>query len=264
MKPEVMKYGLTDAKVPLWLRFPYITTGYRLGGTYTDAVLGLFRWHNEFINAWTMVISLLVGTCLMLHTILTGPPHIVGPTLSMWIGQALHHPFSIAYHLCMPLSEDVFHRYRSLDVCFILIMNVFATLGLAWAAWGKTVGIICATVCGLIAGAGMLYVLLNQEHKRVSRVTIITLIGITALGYYGPVVARAIVAVRNNHFMSHAFIGAIILLVGHGLAGIAYGTHFPQRLAPHGQLDSVCTSQILAHLLVTSVYNYGYMYIKHV
>lgn len=144
-----------------------------------------------------------------------------------------------------------------MDVCFILVMNTLASLGLAWAAWGRTSGIMCAGACVPVTVVGVIRVWRRYKaRERAARGETVALIGLTAVGYYGPVIVRA---AYERCIFSHAFIGAIVMIVGHGLAAVVYMTHLPQRIAPRGCLDSVCTSQSLLHLLVAGVYNYGYI-----
>lgn len=50
--------GLLEAEVPHGLHLAGIKRGYRMGGTYGECLwghLGLFAWHNQTLNAHTMI-----------------------------------------------------------------------------------------------------------------------------------------------------------------------------------------------------------------
>lgn len=129
---EQMSFGLRDSQVPEWLRFHGVTTGYRMGGTYGQALLSLFRIHNECVNAWTMIATSAFSTAALAYVLAYIQPVGVNilPFIIFWFSALVHLPFSVGYHLFMPISPTAYNFWRKLDIAFIFVSSIFLTFSL--------------------------------------------------------------------------------------------------------------------------------------
>ena len=242
-----MTYKATE--VPIWLRIPFIDSGYMLGNyTWLQAMT---TWHNETVNAWTMVFSLALGTVMFAK-------YSTWPCVLLWLAQVLHHPVSIAYHTLKGRSQQAWIYWRNLDLTLILIMNVLLTLAFSWRIWGCTGALITTSIIVWIAFIGI-----QEIHKGAPDCKrILKLIGMCAMGYYIPVVYRAIAGcMAGETWSSPAVIGAIGMLLCHTVAGLLYATKWPERAFP-GTLCTLGTSHNALHVLLFVIFNYGYYYLS--
>ena len=95
---------LTADEVEPWQRFPFIERGYRRAGlTAGQSILSLFgpTLHNETLNAWTMILSVVAGIGLFFYYFVLDP---TAPSWDSWdatpfyallLGQVAHAPAAI-------------------------------------------------------------------------------------------------------------------------------------------------------------------------
>lgn len=111
MEININQYTLGYHEV---IKVPYILSGYRVGDTTSDAILSLFRWHNETLNAWSLIIIPVVSIVMYIT-------HLCSGTLSgtmvdyiilglIPLHTILHAPFSVGNHLMRGLDE-LTHTY---------------------------------------------------------------------------------------------------------------------------------------------------------
>lgn len=95
--------------------------------------------HNESLNAWTMVISLVAGMLLCFQNLQSSKPLFMDslPFYAMLIGQALHTPVSVGYHLFMPISPETANYWRRMDLSLVFVMNLCAAYSLAYFTFGE-------------------------------------------------------------------------------------------------------------------------------
>ncbi|KAG2490726.1 hypothetical protein HYH03_010882 [Edaphochlamys debaryana] len=132
-----MRTGLRDEEVPLGLRLAGVTTGYRQGGSYGDCLWGrggLFTWHNQTLNSWTMIWGWMLSTALLRWTLLTLKPTGLALVafVCLWLTPTLHLPFTVGYHQFLCMSPYILRRWRALDVIFIFVASVPLTFALAF------------------------------------------------------------------------------------------------------------------------------------
>jgi predicted membrane channel-forming protein YqfA (hemolysin III family) len=89
--------------LPDWLLDnPYVVDGYRPQESYQGVIKELFSWHNETINAWTMVLVFIVSLILCIKYGMSNTNKTLLFKLSV-IAFLLHVclivPVSINYHL---------------------------------------------------------------------------------------------------------------------------------------------------------------------
>ena len=120
--------------IPEWLRFDYINTGYRYeeNATYKTYIPTLFTLHNEAINIWTMLIANNISLILFIYSIIVLPFTWLTFTafLAVYLTSLIHLPFSVAYHLFLPISPETYNTLRKYDIFFIFISSIFLTYAL--------------------------------------------------------------------------------------------------------------------------------------
>ena len=232
------------------IRFPHIHNGYRDNYTYMYCLLSLFQWHNESLNIWTMLCSLCLGTHLYIYYISSSVNRL--PLTVFFLGQFLHNPVSICYHLFMPVCYDLL---RKLDRLAIVFMNLCAT----WAILYSTIYVYANTVTLLLAfiSFGLLAKSWNVCHK--DRVTLLYPILTSAFGYYIPVTVYSLMYSKNWVIKA----AAPFMYLSHGLGAAVYVKHWPQKWWP-GRFDYGFHSHVLMHILVFACYNFGYIYLSHI
>lgn len=259
--PKHMLYNLRDDEVPEWLRSPYLTSGYRYGGTLKECYLGLFRWHNETLNAWTMLASLFTGSFLMMYYLSSGD--IKGwnkvPFLTHWLCQAIHHPFSINYHLVIAHSKEVAYRARKYDMSLICLLTLSGTFCVTWVSWGQTIGLLITLMNVPFCVYGINQIFALQPGKPLNKLKVTMTFGITLLVYYIAVISNGYKALINNDLNMMPVTGLMISVFGHITSTGMYVAHFPERFTTP-VFNNWITSHILFHILITGVYNFCYVY----
>lgn len=220
-----------------------------------DNIKSIFKWHNETINIWTTIASIAIGTYNLVYY-LNHPCTInIIPFLAIWIGQILHHPFSIAYHLFLSHSKELCSLTRRLDISMIFIMNICTIIGIGNAILGHKLSIINTIIFAPFAINGI-YII---NKKELNRFRLVCTIFLSFLGYYIHVIHKAIASGSINSFESRS---ALILVIGNFLSGFVYATHIPERFIP-GLFDIIGNSHNIMHILVYGVYLYSYPYIHY-
>lgn len=241
------------SQTPLWLLIPYIHHGYKYTKPWTT-------FHNETINGYTMLIALLIGASGLTYGLLYHI-HNALPFIALFLGQALHHPISIIYHFYKSKDIETFTTLRNLDISMILVMNTCATLALSWFIL-TPIGAIFAFLCVcFITKNAIKEIYASPSQNR--RPKILKYIAMSMLGYYIPIIGKGVYDVVVKKKYGYMLI-AIIMIVLHGISGLLYITHFPERvLVKYNHIISyVGTSHNIMHILSCIVmYNIGYMYL---
>ena len=92
---------LTASEAEEWQRFPFLELGYRRAGlTYLESIRSMFgSLHNETMNVWTMVASVIIGASLFSMHVLLDPDGPRGwdasPSWAMLVAQMTHAPAAI-------------------------------------------------------------------------------------------------------------------------------------------------------------------------
>lgn len=222
-------------------RFPYILRGYRDNYSFRDCMISLLQWHNETINIWTSIASLCMGIHLHMN---------MGCHTIFFIGQLIHHPISICYHLFMPVAPWL----RNVDRTAIVIMNLCASWSILYAMTFNYIYVIIVTI--FITSVSMGLLVRSWNIKKSDRKTLLYPIVSSALGYYIPVIIYSLL--YSTHWITT--MATPCMLLSHGLGAIIYVNHWPQRWWP-GAFDYGWHSHNLMHILVFGCYNFGYIYL---
>ena len=256
--------------VPDWLKIPFIEHGYEYICFKPYSLLApWYTLHNETMNAYTMVFALFLGFYNMMHYItkydITDTYYII-PFIAYFMGQFIHHPASIAYHLYKWRGgPNCMRRLRNLDVSMILIMNCYAALGLSWNILGPFVSVVCFVINLCIAFNGIISIYVKGRSRHHDRTTIVEYIFTSMMGYYIPIIGKGIYDLLVLKEL-YAFTCATMMIVVHIASSALYITHVPERYYPNSRiLPYVCTSHILMHIVsCVFLYNYGYIYIYNI
>ena len=117
-----MIYNLHASEVPTWNLIPHVKTGYRSSGEkYRTYLHSLFKWHNETTNVWSMIMVNIVSLVCLLYVCIVLKPTVILPFVLLYLSSLIHLPFSVGYHLFMPMSKSVNTLWYKLDFCFILV-----------------------------------------------------------------------------------------------------------------------------------------------
>ncbi|GLI63258.1 hypothetical protein VaNZ11_006161 [Volvox africanus] len=256
--------GLASEEVEPWQRFPFLKYGYRRGGSYYECLMSLFSLHNETVNVWTTLLSVFVGLVLFADTVsnLRCSWLDFSPFMVAWIGQTLHSPLSCGYHTFLCMSPTIANRWRKLDLTFILVLNTCATYALSYFTFGLYLSLLWTAMVGFAAVLGIRRVRALQPWQQLDRRRIVSMIGLTCLGYYVPLVVRGLVALVLQGKVWPELGIALVVLGCHITGAMVYATHWPQRFFP-GLFDMAGFSHNLMHILCFTAYNCAYPYLSY-
>lgn len=114
-----MLYNLQDTDIPKEYRILHVKSGYRWHGNYKDCMISLFKWHNEILNIWSMI-AMNITSFMLLLNLVNFLPLDPTPFYLLYISSFIHLPFSVGYHLFLPI-EKVNEQWYKLDLSFIFI-----------------------------------------------------------------------------------------------------------------------------------------------
>ncbi|PNH08340.1 hypothetical protein TSOC_005065 [Tetrabaena socialis] len=186
--------------------------------------------HNETVNAWTTLLSILFGFILFADAAncLNCSWLDFSPFLVAWAGQTLHGPLSCGYHTFMCMSPAVANRWRKLDLTFILVLNTCATYAMSYYTFGLWVSLVWTAAVGGAAAVGIRSVQALKPKQQLDRRRILGTVGLTSIGYYLPVTARGLVALAMQGF-SHNLM--------HILCFTAFNCAYPYLKHLHSQRE---------------------------
>lgn len=232
------------SSVPEWLQVPFIKTGYIYPGlTHQECLWLLFTWHNQTLNAWTMILGAFVSTCLYIHSDLS-----IAFTV-LWLSAIFHMPFAVANHLFRHISREHYVYYKNLDMYLILICSVMLTFSLSIHVFSPVytsinTGLALVTAC--IAAKTK-----HEIGKHTDKLRHVGMFILNVLSYLAPVM------IYYNHWTS---IGILTCATS---ALLVYTTGFPEKYF-ESSFDIIGASHQLMHLFVLFAHIFEYKLIKHV
>lgn len=236
-----MQSGLTAEQVPLWLRCPHLLTNYRLGGTYWICFQSLFAWHNETVNAWTMIVTNLLSFIALCCSKCNGLNCI--PFYTLWFSALVHMPFSVGYHLFSPIDQHVFNTWKQLDILFIFVSSCFLTFSLGFHVMPLDQNILVTTVaiiltCWYKCGGG--HNIATNKMRNALLVSSIVCI------YCIPIIYKCII---DKDILTISFAHTTLLIVVSSIfgTGLLYAKSIPERWFP-GAFDLFGRSHHIMHI----------------
>lgn len=259
--PANLTYQLRAEQVPRWLRFESLQTGYRYGGTYKQCLLSLFVLHNECLNAWTMIAASVFSTCAFVYAIVglrvTGL-HVL-PFLFFYLSALLHLPFSVGYHLFLPISPSVYNKWRKLDVSFIFVGSVLLVCAFGWFVMPLWAVMTSTALAVMIAALGIYRLNTLEDGQALERSGHAVCIASIVLVYFFPLVYQAYKDVANLEITTAVgcATGVFLSLL---LGGTVYANNFPERYYPE-TFDLVGSSHQLMHVGITIAHALEYIFL---
>lgn len=269
---------LRDEDVPEGLHLFGIKRGYRMGGTVGECLwgdLGLFAWHNQTLNSWTMIAGSALATACFIHTLRTLKPTgwDISAFAALWISPVIHLPFTVGYHQLLCMSPETLRDWRALDLLFIFVGSVPLTYSLAYFVF---------TWSGTLAATGVAVALLvhacHNAHKLPAGKEIVKshntfYVSIVVAVYLSPVLyqggldlAAAVAASARGEALPPqplyswwCALGALLSLV---YGAVVYVWCFPDKYAP-GMFDYVGSAQQLMHLGVMGAHMCEWLFLWH-
>jgi len=254
-----------EQKIPAWMAFPYIETGDRTNvHTYKDAMKSLFSVHNETVNAWTMIFSSVVAAALFIHTLNVSKDINTGtnvfPYAIFFLAPLMHLPFSVGYHLFIPISQNIKELWRKLDFAFVFLGGTMFAYAIGYFVLGDYNIYLCFAAL-LLSIFAIGYINYKKGYGTASERTKVTvMIGCLVLLYIAPMYIQAIFK-RDVVALGFALSVTAIL----GLSAWCYAESIPERFVNKGActFDMVGNSHNIMHIGILVAYVLEYMFIRH-
>ncbi|KAK9838006.1 hypothetical protein WJX74_009489 [Apatococcus lobatus] len=257
-QPILVDFGAA----PLYLKRPYIDKFYLIGGNERTALLHtLFTWTNETLNAWTMMLGLVVALSMQTWSRQNIPSEQM-PFLIYAVSSMLHLPFSVKLHCSIGVSQKTREKWRALDVLFILLCSVPRGAALAWyvftspGSYWTYVALISA-----IDAAHIHSMYIRRNIHDVNRFEVSRRVGIMMLCFTAPLVTACLyelvyIGIGPCIMLTVAIISCLVI------GGLAYVHRAPERWLP-GKLDLFGNSHQLMHVFIVLGYLLEGLFIAH-
>jgi hypothetical protein len=234
---------------PEWMMDnPYITEGYREPGSYKGFFRELFSWHNETLNAWTMLLSGGIAVWLWLCY----APILIS-FIALVVSAIVPQITSINYHLKAHESEEVRAYHRHLDITFIGVASCFLALAYSTCIFHPLITSVLVGACAWVTYDFWS----NCEAPSSSTCKKKTLRAVALfVGFY--VLPFAVATLYYPSMVGIHFIG---LLASLGLGAWVYVEHFPEKYI---QLNYIGNSHQTMHLCLAVAHLCGFRYLQAV
>lgn len=242
-----LQYDVNYEDVPEYTRTKNIIRGYRVGGNYTECLFSLFKWHNDCLNAWTMIVAYSISTCYVAYLLAScNIPTLDSILLLLYAcGHLFHLPFTVGYHLFVSISETVAGQWLRYDVCAVYFSKFFTVISMSYFAYDDNILLLLNIIIGLIVAIWGIIKFWNTNHDSVpNKLQQALYVGAMVLCFVTPMVY---VAVLNQG--TTAAIATIILLVSTFIGASCYAFGIPERLCP-GVFDILLNSHVVMHIAI--------------
>ena len=258
-----MRYGLTYEESPDWQRYANVLTGYRAGGNYWQATASLFRWHTETLNAWSMIAISATRIGCFVHYLLDTRAARDDEPSDTWIftillmSSLLHLPFTVGFHLFMPISAETCHLWRRLDVVAIFYTTAMVTFCSAWYTFPACSFVVWMTVTVYIAQTSASKFWSYDVSQKLNPIRQAGFVGATCMCAWLPMV---IGSRWNRQEWTMSTTGATLVGVGLFGGGAAYGLGIPEVWSP-GTFDTFGHSHQVMHVGIFMVKLGEFLYV---
>ena len=246
-------------KVPEWLHFPHITTGYRYkeSMTYYTCLHTLFTLHNESISIVTMILANFVATLLFVYSLIHFPYSLkcLSAFFALYMTSTLHLPFSVGYHLFLPISPSVYNLWRRLDLIFIFVSAILSTYALSILSTPYFVTIILTISSIIISSIAWKYIYKLREYEQLNKVRHTLLIASVVMIFILPMIYKSITS--EFGYIQISTIGTIISLL---TGAIVYAKNIPESLCAE-KFDILCNSHSIMHLCLIAAHVFQFIFI---
>ena len=246
-----------SGNIPLWSKNKYITSGYRSQTNKLSCLISIFNIHNETINIWTHMMSLIYFVYIL---IINYNNNIIIKLYD--IVSIICFAMSTCYHTYMPVSHKNYLLLLKLDL-FSIILNIVTSNILIFYYWFwcyEIIRNIYMFFSGLYLGIGIVILLKIDIIKKYNSI----------LAYYSIYNVGIIISYIHIHNLTDGDVNKIIKYnftqpMKYFLAGfIIYTTKIPERLFPIN-FDIIGNSHQLWHVFSSfGIYYYHEEIIKNI
>ena len=240
------------------MQFPFIVSGYRKDiKNYREAFGTLFKIHNETANIWTMIMSFMLASSLFVYIVSFQKEHVnIVPFVLFYCANVIHLPFSLGYHLFLPISNEIKVYWRNLDITFIFISGTLFACALGYCVLKRILLLILFSTCFNVSCFAIYTI---RKKKNYDRVLVCKLVGIIVICYMFPMFYHAFTRYDFYSF-NLGFTTCIVM----GISAIVYADCIPEKYAyPPGKYDIIGNSHNIMHLGLMIAYVIEYMFIYH-
>ena len=229
------------SSVPEWLQVPFINTGYVYPNlTHSECIRLLFKWHNQTLNAWTMIISGIVSTYLYSRSDLS-----IAFTI-LWLSAVFHMPFAVANHLFRHISREHYVYYKNLDMQLILICSVMLTFSLSYHVFSMQYTLLNTCISLFTAACAS-----QTKHEiglNTNKIKHVLMFLLNILSYLAPVFYK--IQMYESQAILACASGALII----------YISGFPERV--YKNYDIIGASHQLMHILSLCAHVFEFYFIR--
>lgn len=172
----------------------------------------------------------------------------------------VHLPFSLGYHIFMPMSEETFIQWRKLDVTFIFIASIFLSVSLGYYIFPPSILVILLAFTVIVAYEGITNFNKHSNQAKINHVKHSYLISTIIVCYMFPVLYKLCYDLFILQQLTNSVVYGFCLIGTLFICGYAFATEWPQRLYP-GKLDLIGNSHNIVHITASLAHILEYLFI---
>mmetsp|Transcript_15796 Transcript_15796/g.64521 ORF Transcript_15796/g.64521 Transcript_15796/m.64521 type:complete len:276 (+) Transcript_15796:1453-2280(+) len=235
-------------QAPRYLRREWIESGYRVGGGMLAAARSLFTFHNETVNAWTMVFMSDASTLLLVYVKLVYE-YIPLPFALLWMSVVTHMPFSVALHLFIGISENSRRFWRTCDVFFMQFNSLLLSAALAYYVMDGLYIVLYATSALFVFLRSVYVTTIRSRIWRLSKPQLAREMSYLVISYCSPLVIQGVKDLVLSWNVSLGVLPHVIgIIFSMEIAYLCYSKHLPEKWSP-GRFDLVGNSHQIMHVM---------------
>lgn len=240
------RFPLSADDAPTYMQYPGVLHRYRAGGTPAQCLWSFFALHTETVNAWTVFLSMIFAltASTLAFTVFRSPAFIA--YVFFCTASIIHTPFSIGFHLLMPINISVFNLWRRLDVIAIFLGSTCFTVSLSLVIlpWWGTLTTGCVSLTLAVVASNYFWTM--PDHHALDNHKHSMFVGSIILCYWFPMFFAFVRdAIHGRFGVSSAMVlGEVTTLVA---GGTAFAYSWPQKYAP-GKYDVFGHSHSMLHV----------------
>jgi len=250
--PLIISKFVGHETAPKWTVYPYIYTKYRSSEYYCTrlrCLKSLFELHTETMNAWTMIFASIFSTaCFAFAKVVVGLREVDHAVFFLFLlSTLLHCPWSVGYHLCMPISpaEDIF--WRQMDTGAVFSVSVLLSFSFSYYVFPYYVTIIVVLLSFVTALIGIREVRKWKPGSLIEKTYLSRIIMSAVFLYSLPLLWQIICNLKDNAHSSTASIVCAFSSLAIGC--VLFDNSIPQCYFP-GKFTVFFTSHQLMHFFL--------------
>lgn len=239
--------------IPEYVRYAYVLTGYRTGGTHFSCAMDLFAWHAETLNAWSMIVCGLASVGYYCR-FGSRPRRLAAEALTA--SCVLQVVPSVGFHLFRGIGIREYSFWRRLDQCFIFVNSVFLAYALSATVYASPWAVVANTgTSAALSAVACAEILRRAPHVQRRRGAIVATVGLTVLGHLWPVLWWS--------YAHRDWTYAAAALAWLGAGGALFATGTPERWWPR-RFDVIGSSHQLMHACAGAAHLVEWHFVLHV